>query len=332
MNVFYAFDNNFLPQSATSICSLCENNKNFNEINIYIASYKISEINKEKLKKLVKKYNRNLTIIELGDLSKYFDFEFDSSGWPPVTLARLVIDKLLPSEVDKILYLDSDVIVRRCLDELWDVDMKDNVLAMSIEPTVDKERKTKIGLNDYPYYNAGVMLMNLDKWRKTKACQRIFDFFKSFGGKLFAADQDAINGTLKDEIYTLSPAYNSYNIFYQYPYKFMKKLMGNIKYVTKGEYTMAIENPYIVHFLGEERPWRVGNTHKFKSEYNYYLSKTEWCNAREEEGWKIYFLCWKIFNFVTRPIPGIRYKIISYLIPKFISFRAKKRKKSEKIN
>lgn len=183
MNVFYAFDNNFLPQSATSICSLCENNKNAKDINIYIASYKISDSNKKKLEKLVESFSRNLIIIELGDLNNYFDFEFDSSGWPPVTLARLVIDKLLPIEVEKVLYLDSDVIVRRDLSDLWNLDIKDNVLAMSIEPTVDKERKSKIGLENYPYYNAGVMLMDLKKWRDTKACQRIFDFFKSFGGK-----------------------------------------------------------------------------------------------------------------------------------------------------
>lgn len=330
MNVFYAFDNNFLPQSATSICSLCENNKDFDKINIFIASYKISDSNKAKLEKLVESYNRNITIIELGNLYNYFDFEFDSSGWPPVTLARLVIDKLLPAEVEKVLYLDSDVIVRRSLNELWNLDLNDNVLGMSIEPTVDKERKIKIGLDNYPYYNAGVMLMDLNKWRETDACQRIFSFFKSFGGKLFAADQDAINGTLKDEIYTLSPAYNSYNIFYQYPYKFMKRLMGDIDYVSKKDYEIAIDNPYIVHFLGEERPWRSGNTHKFKKEYNYYLNKTVWKKTKEEDGWGLYFLCWRVFNFVTRPIPAVRYKIISYLIPKFISFRAKKRKNNEK--
>lgn len=327
MNVFYAFDNNFLPQSATSICSLCENNKDIEKINIYIASYRITDDNKLKLKELVTSYGRNIEIIELNNLDNYFDFEFDSSGWPPVTLARLLIDKLVPQEVDKILYLDSDVIVRRNLKKLWNLDMRDKIIGMSIEPTVNIDRRIILGMENYPYYNAGVMLINLKKWREKKACQQIFDFFKGHGGKLFAADQDAINGTLKNDIYTLSPAYNSYNIYYQYPYKFMKKLMGKIEYVSKNDYDEAIDNPYIVHFLGEERPWREGNTHKYKNEYKFYLNKTVWKNAKDEQGWKMYFLCWRIFNTLTRPFPYIRYKIINYLIPKFISYRAKKRKK-----
>lgn len=326
MNIFFTFDNNFLPQAGTSICSLCENNKEAENINIFIASHKISDSNKLKLEELVESYGRSLNIIELNNLESYFDFEFDSGGWPPVTLARLLIDRLLPIDVERVIYLDADVIVRGSLENLWNIDMGDKVLGMSIEPTTDKDRKKKLGLDDYPYYNAGVMLINLKRWRDSHACKRIFDFYRKNDGKLFAADQDAINGTLRDDIYTLLPKYNFYNIYYQYPYKFMKKIMGKVKYISEDEYIDSVANPVIIHFLGEERPWRAGNTHRYKDEYKFYLNKTIWENTPDEDGWNTYFICWRIFNLTTSLFPSLRYKIISYLIPKFIAYRSKKRK------
>lgn len=329
MNVFYTFDNNFLPQSATSICSLCENNKQVKELNIFIAAYQLTEENKLKLKQLVSSYNRNLTIIDIKDLQLYFDFPFDSSGWPVVTLARLLVGKLLPDNIERVLYLDADVIVRHDLSKLWNCDMGDKILGMSIEPTIDKKRKDILELNEYPYYNAGVMLINLKEWRNLDAMSRIFEFFKKHDGKLFAADQDAINGALKDDIYTLLPSYNYYNIYCQYPYRFIKRLMGNIAYFSKNQYMEAINDPYIVHFLGEERPWREGNTHKYRGEYKKYLYKTVWKDTKDEEGWKMYFFCWRSFNFLTRLFPKLRYMIISFLIPKFIRFRTNQRKKKE---
>lgn len=58
-----------------------------------------------------------------------------------------------------------------------------------------------------------------------------------------------------------------------------------------------------------------------------YLNDTPWSNQGLENGWKFYFICWDIFNVVTKPFPGIRYKIINSLIPTFMKIRAKKLKK-----
>ena len=163
MNIVYTLNDKFVPQVAAGICSVCENNTDFENITFYIISKEITDENKEKLTKLVKKYNRKIEIIELGDIKKYIDFEFDTTGWNSIVLARLVIDKLLPETIDKILYLDGDTIVRGNLSELWNTDISEYILAASIEPTVDRERKKQLGLEKLPYYNAGILLINLKK-------------------------------------------------------------------------------------------------------------------------------------------------------------------------
>lgn len=327
MNIMYTLNDAFVPQVGANIVSVCENNKLMNEINFYVISSRVTENNKKKLKKLVESYKRRIVIVELKSLDSYFDFSFDTFGWNPIVLARLLVDQLLPKNINKVLYLDGDTIVRGNLKELWEINLNNKTLAMSIEPTIDYNRKCKLGLKEYPYYNAGVILINLKRFREIKASKIIIDYYKEHDGKLFANDQDAINATMKDEIVTLSCKYNFYNIFYQYPYWFLRKLMKGVQYINKDVFYDALNNPCIIHYLDEERPWRIGNHHKYKNDYLKYLNITPWAGKNMESGWKLYFICWDAFNFFMKPFPVLRYQIINALIPRFMAFRAKKLKK-----
>ncbi len=332
MNILYTLNDSFTPQVGAAICSVCENNKSVKMITFYIFSYGISNDNKSRLKQLCKKYKRFINIIELDDLNKYFDFEFDTNGWNPIVLSRLLVDKLLPTNIDRVLYLDGDTIVRRNIYELYNINLGEKVVGMSIEPTIDKKRVSNLKIDGYPYCNAGVLLINLKNWRKNKSGKKIIEFLAKNNGRLFANDQDAINGAIKEEIYIISPKYNFYNIFTQYSYNFLKKIMKPIdysRYISKDEFINARNNPHIIHYLGEERPWRKGNSHKYRNDYKKYLNLTYWKDTPDEEGWILYFICWRIFNIVTKPFPMIRYKIINSLIPSFMKHRKKKLQKEK---
>lgn len=328
MNILYTFDNNFVPQVAAGMCSICENNKDIEELNFFVFSLKITDENKKKLDEFLNnKYGRNITFIELDDLKKYFDFSFDTSGWNPIVLARLLLDRLLPKNVEKILYLDGDTIVRGSLKELWNSNLHENILGACVEPTFSKERRKALKHGNNPYFNAGVLLVDLNRWRKEKIGEQIISYYKKFNGKLFANDQDAINGTLVNKIENLSIRYNYANTFYIYPYRAIKKMMYPNYFIDKEDFENSNKFPVIIHYLGEERPWRLGNTHKFRDDYEKYLNLTPWKNMGFEDGWQLYFLCWKIFNFVIKPFPILRYRIINGLIPLFMNYRSKKLKK-----
>lgn len=321
MNILFTLNNKFVPQVAASICSICENNSNIHDIHFYLFSMGITDENKKIITSFVKNYKREIDIIEIPDLSKYFTKSFDTNGWNKVVLARLLLDKLLPKNVERVLYLDGDTITIGSLEELYNIDLKNNILAMGCEPTANKERKEKLGLKNYLYHNSGVLLIDLNKWRKDNIGDKITKFFIENKSVIFAPDQDAINGALKDKIYTLPPKYNFFNIYYQYSYKFFVKLLKPIKYIDKDEYIESMNNPCIIHYLGEDRPWRLGNTHKYRKDYIKYLNLTPYKDQGYEDGWKLYFVCWNIFNFVTKPFPGFRYNIMDYLIPKVINKR-----------
>lgn len=327
MNILYTVNDKFVPQAAAGICSVCENNREIEKIHFYVFSSGITTQNKLDLQQLAQSYKRELTIIEIKDIQEYLDFEFDTLGWNQVILARLFMSKILPESVDKILYMDADTIVRGSLKELWELDLQGKTLGMCIEPTVNRRRKNELGLETKYYYNSGVLLVDLKRWRQIKAEELMVNFYRERNGNLFAPDQDIINGALKDEICPILPKYNFCNIYYQYPYWFLCKLVKPLEYISEREFEDSVNHSVIIHFLGEERPWRKGNTHKYQDDYKKYLEMTVWRDAPMEEGWGLYFFCWKVFNVFTEPFPQLRYSIIDHLIPYFMKYRARMLKK-----
>lgn len=325
MNILYTINDNFVPQAAACMCSVCENNKEEKTICFFIAGMGISDVNKEGLIRLAESYGRICRIIDIDSIEKYLKFSFDTTGWNEIVLARLLIDELLPENVHRVIYLDGDTIVRGSLKNMWNMDMRGQTLAMSVETTVDKDRKNALGLKDYYYYNAGVLLIDLVKWRKNECGRRILEYYQEHNGRLFANDQDAINAVLRDEIRPMLPKYNFCNTYTQYPYRVLKKLVLPMPYIDRETFEECRQNPVIIHYLGEERPWRVGNKHKYREDYKKYLKMTQWSDAPDEEGWRLYFLCWGCFQTILKPFPTLRYAIINKLIPVVMKIRARKK-------
>ena len=323
MHIVYTFNDGFCPQVATSICSLCENNKSASAIHFHLLTDKLSTSNQAKLRKMIMSYNRKVTFYPIADLKKYFNVDLSAHGWHPVVLARLLVDKILPKNINRILYLDGDTLILRNLSSFYATNLKNKVLGMSIEPTIDKKRLQKLNISHYFYHNSGVLLIDLALWRQKHAGDKIINYYVKNYHKLFAPDQDAIAIVMKKDIYDLTPNYNFCNIYNQYPYWFFKNRLEPLQYFDKETYLNSIKHPSIIHFLGEDRPWRHGNTHKFTSEYKKYLAKTPWKNTSDETSWETYFVFWRIFNILIKPFPHLRLFIINNLIPVFGKFRQK---------
>lgn len=327
MNILYTVDDAFVPQLAAGMCSIFENDGDARDIDVYVFGQGISDGHARMLDEFAHGYGRRMHLIDISNLMDLIGVDFDTKGWKSIVLARLVMARLLPADVHRILYLDGDTIVRRSLQPLWDTDFEGNTLCMVAEPTVDRRRLGEIGLAGKPYYNAGVLFVDLDAWRTTNAEHRLLDCIEREGTHLFANDQDAINIALAAEIKQISPAYNYANTFDLYPYRFLAKLVP--AWVDRETFDAARRDPAIIHYLGEERPWRRGNTHRFRDDYLHYLALTPFSDAPLEEGWTSYFRLWNAFNVLTHPFPALRLRIITTLIPVFIRHRQRQRQRNE---
>ena len=208
MNIVYTTNDGFVPQVATCMCSVYENNKDVKDLDIYVVALNMSNDYKKKLEQTAKKYKRKCHIVPLNDIRSLFDFDVDTLGWHVSVLARFFFDKLLPKSVEKVIYLDGDTVCLRSLKELWDIDMSNNVIAGSLAPTRRTRPEKELGLSSKdPYINAGVLLINLKKWREEGTGERIIDYYRQHDGKLSANDQDAINGALRQEIKVIKPKF-----------------------------------------------------------------------------------------------------------------------------
>ena len=325
MNILYELDNNFAPQVSASMASVCENNRDMDDLTFYVFGLGLSEETSKNLVALAKRYNRKATIIPIDGFMEAFG-DFDTLGWTEVVMGRLLIARFLPEDVERVLYLDGDTIVRKSLRELDALVLdKSKVLGAAIEATVDRSRLRSLDIEDEPYVNSGVLFIDLRRWRDTNAEKKLLQYCKAHRDHIVAPDQDAINGALRGSIQALPPGYNWCNSYVFYPYRVLKKLMGKVAYYTREEFESSVKDPVIVHFLGEERPWRKGNAHVYRDDYRHYLSLTPYANQPEEEGWTTYFGAWRVFNLIMRPFPMMRYRVITALIPKMMSWRKSQR-------
>lgn len=163
---------------------------------------------------------------------------------------RLLVADLIP-EYDKIIYMDSDVIVRQDMGELYrKTDLGNNYLAAVSEAPIEgqAERMKALGCTPGVYFNAGIILMNLRQIRKDgisqklmKACEKDYMEFP---------DQDALNQVCQGRVLPLSPVYNSIRTFFlpQYKADFCK--------IYSEELWKMVQREGNIHYTGG-KPWSI---------------------------------------------------------------------------
>lgn len=324
-NIIYVSNDGYAGHLAASLYSLLDNNRNIRNLDIYIMSVGMCLEFKDRLRAIAGTFHRYLHVVELGDLKDRFEYDIDTRGFDISAMGRLFAPQVLPDTVKKALYLDCDTIVCQSIRPLYETELGDKLVGMVMEPTVYKEMKESIGLRrDEAYYNSGVLLMALDRWREEDVLRQLLDFYKSCQGRLFACDQDTINGALKGRIKTLPVKYNYFTNYRYFRYSTLCSLCGAYREVGREAYEEAGRSPAVIHYLGDERPWIAGNHNHFKRLYEYYLAKTPWKDMPLQTGKERYMHMWWVFNRLTWLCPPFRLWISRRLGMKLVDSRRKK--------
>jgi lipopolysaccharide biosynthesis glycosyltransferase len=303
----YASNDGYAPLLGVSLYSLLKNNKEEQEIRLFIFNNAISQENISRLKKTAGDFGREITFIDISDLEQRIGFPINSCGYNITTFARLFIEDLLPEETDKLLYLDSDIIVRDSLKELWETDIEDYLLGAVVEVYMPENRKKVIGLEkEEPYYNAGMLLINRAKWQKQGMKEAFFNYYRRMQGELLYNDQDIINHCCRGQIKAVHPTYNFEPNVYYFPYNYMRKI--NPLYFTGNRlgYQTMIASPKMIHFLGDERPWVKGNQNPYSRVFLEYMEESGWKDVPWVEGKETYMLTYHLLNVMTRICPPLR--------------------------
>lgn len=306
MNILLASDDNYAPLLGVVVYSLLKNNENdFDDINIFVLDGGISEVNKGKIQDLTTNFDikTTLSFIKYDNLEEILGIKIKATR-PLATYARLFAASLLPSGIDKILYIDCDALVVDSFKELWDMDLGDNYCAGVLDAG-PKYINTFLDLpEDSDHYNAGLLLINLKLWREDNLEKRFLDFIISKDGEVFHNDQGIINVICRGRILKLHPKYNILSPFFEVGYEKVLQWYNLNEYYTKGRVEEALKNPVFIHLTQfvNGRPWfNNALKHPLRELFDSYVEKTPF-------GDEVYIddnrhLKGKIFSFAYKCMP-----------------------------
>ena len=283
MNIVYASDNNFAEILGISMISLFENNKGCREIDVYILDDGINEDNKAKLNSIGEEFNRTIFFKRIPNLHELAGVEIHTnSRWSLSAFSRLFLEKILPENVNKVLYLDCDILINHSLEDMYDTKLGEYYCG-GVWDCISDGHKSNIGLlSSDNYINSGMMLISLDNWRKNNLCDYFIKFINSYGGDIPYVDQGVINGTISKHIKILDLRYNCYTAAYDFSYKDLLRYRKPSVYYSDVEVENAKKNPAIVHFTTSFlslRPWVEGCKHPYVGEWLKYKAMSPWADV-----------------------------------------------------
>ena len=249
----------FVPYLTTTLYSLIKNADMKKNYDIVIFTKDIQEQNKKIINNFLSKSNvsiRFVNVIEtFGDLKLHTDADVTIE-----TYFRLIVPFVM-KKYEKVLFLDSDLIIQSNICELYDIDLKNYPLAASVECLMSaligrlgsymlKYLKDVLKLKEIDkYFQAGVMLFNIKLFNEKNYGQTLLNMVANYNYKI--VDQDALNELFKGNILFIPTEWN---------YVPMQKHMKELKYVENmsdeiREKYLAVKNPKIIHFADKGKPW-----------------------------------------------------------------------------
>lgn len=195
---------------------------------------------------------------------------------PRAAYYRLFLSSILPAFIDKVLYLDGDLIVRHSLLPLWHTDLTGYAVGATIDVS-----EGNIGLYNrlkYPsekgYFNSGVLLINLKYWRDNQVEKECLEYIINYPDRIFLADQDVMNVILQDKKLIISIKFNLQT-------SFLRKVPGwdYLKY--EEDFKESINDPVVVHFTSKWKPWfaDLRFPHPYRNTFLKYQCQTKWKNC-----------------------------------------------------
>lgn len=277
INIVFASDNNYAQHTAVAMASVLVNTKVPQKIQFYLIDDEIQPENKEKITKTVQNLGGNIEFIKIKN-SKLEDC-YVSGELSRASYFRLDIANILDESIEKIIYLDCDLLVYDDIEKMWQLDMGGKPVAATCDlgimasARVRKQKNKFIGLPfDAPYFNAGVLMMDLKKWRDGNYAEAIIALATQ--NKYPNHDQDALNKFFMNNWQEIPLRWDVippvFNLF--------------LKIVTKPDLRQkAIEaklNPAIFHYAGGYKPWEYEIHNGFNDKYYEYLKLTEYKDAK----------------------------------------------------
>ena len=270
INILCTPDNNYVPYCGIMLTSLFENNKGV-DFEVYIMCERLDDNNIADFKRLAKLYHVQIKILTV---SKDIFKKCPIRPGDHVSIAayfRLIAPEILPRHINKVLYIDCDIIVNASIEELYGLDVDNNAFGAIIdEEFFEKSKYDRLCYDKKQFYiNSGVLLLNLDFWRDNNITEKCLEYISKYPERVIFHDQDTLNAVLHKEMKLLPIKYNLQTGFLLTEYtRYYEDEMPEI--------LEAVKSPVIIHFTGASKPWFKDSRHPYRKRFMHYKNISLW--------------------------------------------------------
>lgn len=253
-----AFDQNYLTPFYVLITSIFENNKKSN-FHIHTIATGITEIEKEEIRQFVIQNNSEISFYEISETDLKGLVLPQNRHYTIAIYYRLFFPSLISNHVEKLLYIDTDIVVVGNMAELYDTDLSAFPAAAVPELNTPVKTHPQLGIEEEGnYFNSGVLLINIPEWKRQKISEKAIQFVHDNPELLVFPDQDALNAILYKNYKKLA---NRFNII---PFDIPADL-------PKRHYNSFLKDKVIIHYtLSVHKPWKFTSVNKFRYLYHEY--------------------------------------------------------------
>ena len=270
-------DERYVMQTGVMMLSVCENNPETDIDFHIIADDNMEAEDRRDLEEIVTPYRgKSVVFYHTSD-------KMQKESFPPgknrkditkATYYRLYLAELLPQELDRVLYLDGDLIVRHSLLPLWNTDLEGKAIAAvsgASSGLIEFYNRLKYP-SELGYFNSGVLIVNLKYWREHQVLRAFESYMERCADSIKYWDQDVLNVVFCEQKVLMPMKYNL-----QHGFLLKERKFDYWKF--EDELSEALADPCVVHFTSSmAKPWKryIETPHPFNSTWDKYQDMTKW--------------------------------------------------------
>ncbi len=268
VHVLFCTDAQYLQHVAVCLTSLLVNNPHL-FFDIVIVGRATEQLDEQKLQRSIARFPNHLLHFRVFSAPSGRVLPLNPGAHYTVdTWTRLWVAEFFPAAVERVLYLDGDIVVVGDISPLWNVDLGGALLG-TVDIPGSQRGVGHLGLRpEDGYFNAGVLLIDLKQWRETRAMDTVLAYVDAYPERMVRdVDQEALNACFHARRKRLDYKWNVVWSFYWDPAALP---------LSREAIEAVYQDARIIHFNSSPKPWSYFCYHPRRAEYEKYLRMTEW--------------------------------------------------------
>ena len=267
MNLLLTLDENYLLPCKVMLDSFFASNPNESDVTVYLLH---SAIHAEKLKEL-SGFCTGLgaKLVPIAVDAAFFENAPTSKRYPKEMYYRLLSPLILPQEVERVLYLDPDMLIINPLRPLWELNLYGKTFAAASHTGLTEMANeiNNVRLDTaHEYFNSGVMLIDLNAARKLVTAEDVFACVSEHEKELILPDQDVFNILYGSQTMPVD------DVLWNYDVRNYSKYL--IRSTGRHDLNWVMQNTAVLHFCGKNKPWHEDYKNPFGMLYLHYMNLT----------------------------------------------------------